>query len=223
MKSTLTNSVVILFYVLLTSAWINGCFHSFKKHRDDPQWLQQTPLVMYRGVEYFWHDDFADVDWNERIKNDAATVIALIDQSSQSQNIDDTKMQIENFSKKISAYPRDKIERLKIAGIRFIKYLEYMASDMTIYIDSVMVGADLKPEQWDKHPRYFDDSLKQEFDISDNESKKIIDSVAIQIRIHWGFGEVDKVKDYYYNMKKNGPTIISSYKEGYYRIFKERL
>lgn len=223
MKSILTNGVVYLFYTIVLAAWVNGCFHSFKKHENDPEWLQRSPLVIYRGVEYLWHDDFADVDWNERIKNDAATVLKLIDLSAESENIDDTKMQIEKFSKKISTYPKDKIEKLKIAGRRYIKYIDLMATDMTIYIDSVMVGADLKPEQWDKHPRYFEDSLKQEFDITDIGVKKILDSVAIAMRLHWGFGEVDNVREYSYNMKKNWTALLTSFKDGYYRIFKERL
>lgn len=222
MKSTFTQGGIILLYVVVISAWINGCFHSFKKHKDDPEWLQRSPLVVYRGIEYFWHDDFADVNWEQRIKSDASTVLNLIDLSAETQNIDDTKMQIEKFSQKISAYPNDKKERLKTAGRRYIKYVEYMAGDMGMYIDSVMVGADLNPEKWDKHPRYFEDSLKEAFAITDIGTKKILDSVAVMMRIHWGLGEVDKVREYYYNMKKNGPVLLISFKDGYYRIFGEK-
>ena len=223
MKSLLTNGGAILFYTIVLAVWVNGCLHSFKKHNDDPEWLQRSPLVIYRGAEYFWHDDFAGVDWDKRIKSDASTVLNLIDMSAETQNIDDTKMQIEKFSQRINSYPTDKKERLKIAGRRYIKYIEYMADDMGTYIDSVMVGADLKPEKWDKHPRYFEDSLMQEFDITDIGTKKILDSVAVMMRINWGFGEVDKVREYYYNMKKNGPILLTSFKDGYYRIFNERM
>lgn len=222
MKSIFTQGGFIFLYVIVISAWVNGCFHSFKKHKDDPEWLQRSPLVVYRGVEYFWHDDFAGVDWEQRIKSDASTVLNLIDLSAETQNIDDTKMQIEKFSQKIGAYPKDKKERLKIAGSRYIKYVEYMTDDMSSYIDSVMVGADLKPEKWDKHPQYFEDSLNKDFDIPDIGTKKILDSVAIMMRIHWGFGEIDKVRDYYYNMKKNGPSLLTSFKDAYYRIFREK-
>ena len=62
MKSLFANAGFIVFYIVVLGTWINGCFHSFKKHKDDPRWLQESPLVIYRGVEYFWHDDFEGVN-----------------------------------------------------------------------------------------------------------------------------------------------------------------
>lgn len=223
MKSILTQGGFIFFYIIVLGAWINGCVHSFKKHNDDPEWLQRSPIVIYRGIEYFWHDDFVDVDWNQRIKNDAGTVCYLIELSAETNDVDGVKMQIEEFSKKIKDYPKDKKDSLKFAGSSFITYINYMATDMGIYLDSVIGGAEVEPSKWDKHTAYFEENLKQKFDLPTREDKKILDSMAIAMRLNWGFGEVDKVREYHIQIKKRGPVLVSTFKDAYYRIFNERM
>jgi len=223
MKQRFSGVGALVAVFLFWGLWINGCIHSNSKHKDDSWAMSQSPLAIYRGAEFFWHDDFADVDWSKRLKNDVETVCYFIEMSAENVKVDEMKMEVENFSKKISKYPKDKIFVLKNAGRKFINYFDYMASDMALYVDSLIAGADVNPSKWDMHPKYFEDSLQKEFDLKSRVDKGVLDSMAISMRINWGFGGNDKVKEFSNYLKKQTPSILETYKDAYYRIFNEHL
>jgi hypothetical protein len=144
-------------YILFGALLINGCVHSCKKHKDDPIWLQDTPAVICRGVEFFWHDDFAGVDWNERIKDDIMIECRLIDYSTGITNINDIQMQTEEFSKRISTYPSKWKQELKNGASAYIRWNLSLKNDVINYATDIING------------------LNKQFDFSES-TNKIYDS-----------------------------------------------
>lgn len=174
MKSSIWEAVGTLLVAALT---INGCVHSCQKHKDDPSWLQDTPAVMYRGVEFFWHDDFAGVNWTDRIKDDVETATKLIDYSNTKESIDDIKMQTESFSNKISKYPIDKKRQIE-QGVRlYINWYRNVKIDMENYTEQAMKG-DVNKFAFSKNTDIIGDSLSSIYNLVEiNHSRHYLDSV----------------------------------------------
>ena len=61
-----------------------GIYHAFKKHDigDGLIAVFIPPYAWYRSLEIWWHDDFAAVDWDQRVKSDARVLIALLNASA---------------------------------------------------------------------------------------------------------------------------------------------
>lgn len=116
--------------VIVIGLFILGDYHSCTKHKDDSELITYTPLAIYRGVEFFWHNDFAGVNWEERLKEDGKSCIHFLNQAiDKSINPHELNKNIEIFSKDINKYPKDKLEILKTVSKFFIEY------SMTFYIN----------------------------------------------------------------------------------------
>lgn len=223
MRSTILSFLIYGLYILVIGSWINGCIHSYSKHNNDPDWLQNSPLVIYRGIEYFWHDDYADVNWEERIKNDAGTIFTFLNLSNENSDIDNVKMQIENFSKKIKKYPPEKLNLLKVAAKQYIRFNKTLSNEMYNYIGLILNGEDLSPSKWGIKTKMIADSLISDYDIQRNSlAIDVMDSTAITLRLKIGFGDIEEVKTIHKNLLMNSNFIIESLNETYKKIFKEK-
>lgn len=194
-------------YVSIMALCLNGCVHSCKKHKDDKEWFQWSPLVAYRGAEYFWHDDFAGVDWDKRIKDDGATAIELL-MKSNSETTVDLREQADYFSDKISKYPRDKFEKIKIAGQSIFRINTLVKRDVGDFIENYQEGDRFKLSKGTKNLL---DSLGSYYDVkgSSDMSNKLEetfnaynfnDSLLTEMRKNYNEGnlfEEATVKSYY--------------------------
>lgn len=136
--------------LIFVGIYILGFYHSCTKHKDEGNSYIYNPfLTIYRGIEIFWHDDFADVNWDIRLTSDCEYAINLINQySDKNKNMEDFNKNLENFVEKIQKYPTGKFERIKGFTNLYIQYsysffddlynviIEYPKSGTYIYIES---------------------------------------------------------------------------------------
>lgn len=107
----------------LTVLWVIGSIHAGKKHDEALLAWIAFPWGMYRGAEKFWHDDYANVDWNKRLADDTRSALYLVSEStSKNGNVVELNNSIEQFSNKIMKYPEEKIEYIKTATKAFIYF-----------------------------------------------------------------------------------------------------
>lgn len=221
MTGKLLETLQILFWVAFLGLIINGCFHSFKKHKDDPAWLQESPLVIYRGAEYFWHDDFAGVEWNKRIADDIATAFELITYSTESKNIDENKMQMEAFAKKIADYPSDKSDRVKKGLVIFLKFNVTYANDDLDFIKKYLEDSRAEFKYSDITNQYYD-TLTRIYNLAEAKMlKNTMDSILPNQKAKFYSIPDSDVQKIYTEVYKSKEAYIDAYHLGYKRIFNE--
>ena len=133
MKDTLTSLLLGLLYIIGIGDYGIGVVHSFNKHGigDGIIGMVAFPWAMYRGVEYWWHDDYADVDWDKRLKTDMLNSVYFINEGNNSEaNQFQLNEDIEKFSSKIKDYPSEKKQFLIDGTRKYIQYSQSMAKDM---------------------------------------------------------------------------------------------
>ena len=128
-------------YIALTWGEIGGIYHSVTKHStgDVIVTLAIPPFAWYRSLEFFWHDDFAGVDWNKRIKNDIKVCIYFLsNMGSDEANLYKLSDDIERFSKRIDEYPEKKKAYLKNASKIYINYQASVMNDFQRALDGYL-------------------------------------------------------------------------------------
>src|SRR5436189_4904770 len=98
-----------IFWLAIIGLYISGGIHSAKKHDEGSVSWWLPPWGVYRGIEQFWHNDYAGVDWNEKLHSDTKVIFYLIYTSTQ-KNRDELKLQndLNQFRQQIKNYPKDK-------------------------------------------------------------------------------------------------------------------
>jgi len=127
---------------------IFGVIHAFEGHGASGGVIALfiPPVAWYRAVEYWWHDDFAGVDWDKRLEYDGQACIGLIGASCDNQKgeaveyVGKIGQAVDEFSKQISKYPNDKKEYLKKLSTDYILYIESLYSDLIDVIKTPSIG-----------------------------------------------------------------------------------
>ncbi|MBC8484578.1 MAG: hypothetical protein H8D45_00875 [Bacteroidetes bacterium] len=119
--------------------WIEfgGLYHSFKKHSLAEGVIATfiPPVAWYRSVEFFWHDDFANINWDIKLSDDINTCVYFLNEYiSPEANIYSLNIDIDNFSKQIMSYPE--VKRLDLKQAVEI-YIEYVPSAFDDFVNSV--------------------------------------------------------------------------------------
>jgi|FLOH01.1.fsa_nt_gi hypothetical protein len=132
MNKLFENTLTTIIGLALIWGEFGGLFHSYKKHSTSDVFLSFfiPPVSWYRSVEFFWHDDYANVDWDEKINNDIGICIYFFNgYIGENPDIFTLNTQIEAFGQKISDYPDDKYELLKQASKVYMEYLPIFFDD----------------------------------------------------------------------------------------------
>jgi hypothetical protein len=133
MKEIMSSILTVLLYISLFADYGLGVVHSFKKHgvADGIIGTALFPWAMYRGIEFWWHDDYANVNWDKRLTNDVQTCIYFIS-SSNDENADKYQINenLEKFSDKIKNYPEDKKRFLHDATKNYILFSNSITKDI---------------------------------------------------------------------------------------------
>lgn len=146
MKKVLEGIFGISMYLFITGLsviYILGISHCFKKHStmEGVVSIVAFPFGIYRGIEFFWHNDFDDVDWNKKLKNDTETSIYFLHEiNNENFNQYDFNKDVEEFSNKIKKYPEDKREILIKNVKQYIGFLILIEKDIKNYIDTYKGG-----------------------------------------------------------------------------------
>lgn len=141
MSKIVENLLTGVLYIALTWGEIGGIYHSVTKHSTGDVILTFAipPLAWYRSLEFFWHDDFAGVDWNKRIKNDIKICIYFLsNMGSDEANLYKLSDDIEKFSKIIEEYPEKKKAYLKNASKIYINYQASVMNDFQQAFDGYL-------------------------------------------------------------------------------------
>lgn len=134
-KDDFLGGIGIFIVIALTLLFFIGSYHAFDKHKDGSLTIYVFPWGWYRGVEFFWHNDFAGVDWDKKLKNDTKSCIYFIDKAGNNDvNVNKLNSEMEEFSKLISKYPNEKKDYLKLASESYYKYALSLTQDMFEYI-----------------------------------------------------------------------------------------
>jgi len=126
MKKIIEYFFSTLLVLALTWGEFYGIYHSFKKHSLTEGIISVfvPPFAWYRSIEFFWHDDFANVNWDIKLSDDINTCVYFLNEYiSPDANIYSLNTDIDNFSKQIMSYPKDKRLVLKHAVETYIKYV----------------------------------------------------------------------------------------------------
>lgn len=132
MKDAISSILVGLFYLSLFADYGIGVVHSFKKHGIADGLIGSVifPWAMYRGVEFWWHDDYGNVNWEKRLTNDMQTCVYFValvnDKTADKYQINEN---LEKFSEKIKDYPADKRQYLLDGTRKYILYSNSLSSD----------------------------------------------------------------------------------------------
>lgn len=132
MKDAISSILFGLFYLSLFADYGIGVVHSFKKHgiADGLIGTVIFPWAMYRGVEFWWHDDYGNVNWDKRLTNDMQTCVYFValvnDKTADKYQINEN---LEKFSEKIKDYPADKRQYLLDGTKKYILYSNSLSSD----------------------------------------------------------------------------------------------
>jgi hypothetical protein len=99
----------------------------------------------------WWHDDYADIDWDKRLSNDMQTCIYFIAQAND-QNVNKFELNddLEKFSKRVNKYPDDKRGFL-IDGTR--TYVSYSNSILADLISSMKDSFASGKFEWEPSPQ----------------------------------------------------------------------
>ena len=211
-KKILNNSAGLI-PIIPVALYFLGLWHSHKKHKEDSD---NIFWMVYRGAEMFWHDDYAGVNWRDKVNDDAGTAIQLITSTNSLYKIDEVKKQSDEFAEKISKYPNDKKDEIQKIVKDYLSFIKMVTSDFTSFINNFDANEDFhfssKTEQ-----KY--DSLNNYYKIGGTESfKKVIDSLVIVIK-----NDKENISEYRERINLHNLTDDEFIKKAYYRIFKENL
>jgi hypothetical protein len=126
MKEKIISTLTVCLYLILIADYGVGFIHSFKKHgtADGIIGTILFPWAMYRGVESFFHNDYSGVDWDKRLDTDMKNCIYFITEGTADEtNVYKLNEDLDEFSAKISAYPKDKRQFLMDGCRKYITYL----------------------------------------------------------------------------------------------------
>lgn len=131
-----------LIVVALLWGELGGLYHSASKHslRDAFLSFVIPPYSWYRSIEFFWHDDFAGVDWPKRLRNDVKICIYFLNKASSNDvNANERTMEIENFSARIAKYPNERKEHLKEVARVYIRFMLSLMDDFQTALDTYSI------------------------------------------------------------------------------------
>lgn len=226
---------IILFYLILTGLYFMGLIHSYKKHsaKDFVLTICLPPFTLYRGAESFWHveenednvENVSEEKWDDIVKADIRTSLQLINMVTEVQSIDKTNTQISLFSKKISTYPKDRLNKIKSAAQTYIYFCLNMTEDMKLHFSKIYDLGDTTPFLFSSKTKQEYDSLYFVYGISDMKFiKETMDSLERSISSD---SLVRNDKSISYTMIENSTELLNNckiiYRTAYLRLFKEDL
>lgn len=143
MRNFFTGLGQLLFYLIFFGTLVTGVYHAFKKHGalDGIVSIAIFPWGLYRGAEFWWHDDYKNVNWDKRLASDLQTSIYFIT-VNQDKDADKYKNNedMEKFSNKISKYPEEKKNYLAEGTKLFINYSMSITDDFSNNIEGYKNG-----------------------------------------------------------------------------------
>lgn len=114
-----------------------GIYHSFSKHgvKDGLISVFVPPYGWYRAIEYWWHNDYAGIKWNERLSSDFQVIISIINAVEEKDPQIQAKISkaVNDISSQFKEYPEDKRKTLKEGIWLYIEWQDSLSDDLHRY------------------------------------------------------------------------------------------
>lgn len=220
------NFLIPVCWILGIGLTILGYWHVNKKHSDRElsicEWM--FPVATYHGLEYFWHDDFAGVDWNARNQRDMKMIsYFLLRYKSDSAKYQLTK-DMDEFSTDITKYPKEQILYLKEGTKAYVNLSILMIKDIKRYSVNYFKG-DTSAFIYSDSTNNIIIKLKKEYYFSEDISVSVYDlNRTLHERLRSSNNsEITKeeIDNFFKRMDSNYENSIYSLKQAYKDIFKE--
>lgn len=117
---------------------IFGIIHSVKHHstKDVVATVFLPPWTWWRSIEMYWHDDYANVNWDKRLNVDLRSCIYFLNEGSYKEaNQFVLNENIEEFNSKIKGYPKEKEKYLMDGCRQYLSYSLLATKDIAMLMD----------------------------------------------------------------------------------------
>jgi len=230
MKDAITSILTFLLYISLFADYGLGVVHSFKKHgvADGLIGTVLFPWAMYRGVEFWWHDDYGNVNWDKRLSNDMQTCIYFIavvnDKSADKYQINEN---LEKFSEKINDYPSDKRQYLLDGTKKYIQYSNSLSSDFLNSLNDYKKNGDFNLLASDATKKLETElsnfKLKEDMEVSKKGIKELNKQMQENLPSDTALIDYDKIKDMETTMNLTMELQQKEFRRIFKSLFNEEL
>lgn len=120
-----------------------GIYHTAKKHSDELYLsVLIPPWAWYRSIEYWWHDDFSNVNWDTQVPSDIKVCIYFLNLSTHdTTNVYKMNKDLQEFSNTIHKYPPEKLLLIEKGTRVYIRYANIITNELfTNLMQSAIVG-----------------------------------------------------------------------------------
>lgn len=166
----LLTGIGVIIPLFIVYGEIFGIVHSVRHHskNDVIASFLLPPWAWWRSVELYWHDDYANVDWNKRLKGDVFVLYRLLASDPKKDEQAEFNDILEKFSKRVNAYPKDKSDYLKESAKMYARFLQAVNTDFTIYFKEQFDGTEQSNDiNWSKLSKPILDSIVKEYEIKE--------------------------------------------------------
>lgn len=230
MKEIITSILTFVLYISLFADYGLGIYHSFKKHgvADGLTGAVIFPWAMYRGVEYWWHDDYGNVNWDKRLTNDMQTCVYFIalvnDKTADKYQINEN---LEKFSEKIKDYPADKRQYLLDGTKKYIQYSNSLTSDFLASLNDYKKNGKFNLTTSEATKRLETDlsnfKLKEDIAVSKKGIEELNKQMQDNLPSDTAFIDYDKIKDMETSMNLAMELQQKEFKRIFKSLFNEEL
>jgi len=147
MKYLFNEFTATFFLFLIVLGEVGGIYHAYTKHSKKDVLLAfcVPPVAWYLSIEFFWHDDYKNVDWEKKLGNDVRACLYFLGKyAEKNPDIYRLNSEIESFSKKINGYPEDKVEYLKNCTSTYIKWWDLLSDTLADSVKKSSVSGHFK-------------------------------------------------------------------------------
>lgn len=213
----------IFFNIFIVYGEIFGIVHSVKKHStgDNIASIVIPPWAWFRSIEMWWHDDYANVDWDKRLTNDMQTCIYFISQANNPEiNKFELNENLEKFSNKINKYPKDKLDFLLNGSRNYIEFTNSLSVDFMDAMKLYYVSGDFEWKYSEKSKLLEKSLSKYKLEEDITLAKKTLNELVKKLKENLPEDELSFNNEQIDNLVANGKLKLEVQQKENKRIFK---
>lgn len=230
MKDKITSILIGLIQITFIADYGLGVVHSFKKHGIADGFIGAVlfPWAMYRGVEFWWHDDYAKVNWDQRLSNDMQTCVYFISTVNE-KNADKYQINenLEKFSEKIKDYPANKRQYLLDGTKKYISYTKSLSDDFLTCFNNYKTTGNFTLTTSDYTKKLENElsnfKLKDDMELSKNGIKELNNQMQNNLPNDTALIDYKKINDMEISMKLTNEIQQKEFRRIFKILFNEDL
>jgi hypothetical protein len=212
MKDSASTIASGLFYFSMFALSVLGIYHSYDEH-DDDGYLIWSPFAIYRGAEFFFHDDTKE--WRAELPN-----VAYFLETMSYNNPPKFNTELAEFKERINDFSEDGKYYLKSFADSLLAYRRAFQEDFKNSILALEWGEEFKFNISSKTTLLREKleayGLKNQFDLED----KSMSAIYTDINNKLYTASYDEFEDLKIKVESNDKIQAETYKYAYNEIFK---